>query len=136
MVPKKCDGQCQRVLLIWDLRRTDAGMYLCNDCLIPKEPVPMSLGEQLKYNPLAVQEEIWIPIRPKNEEKYDPGFDEPEPGSEERYGTRLKGRPWLSHTFWWVIHNCVAHFLIGIAPIKSLFKFHDWTSYKMHGLTT
>ena len=61
------------------------------------------------------------------------GFDRPEPGSEQRYLERSSVRPWAAHTFWWVIHNVVAHPLIGVLPLRPAFKFHDWTSYKMHG---
>jgi hypothetical protein len=62
------------------------------------------------------------------------GFDRPENGSGERYTERRKGRPWASHTLWWVIHNVVAHPLIGLLPFRPLFRFHDWTSERMHGV--
>ena len=61
------------------------------------------------------------------------GFDRPEPGSEHRYHERAHERPWTAHTFWWIIHNVIAHPLIGLIPVNRTFKFHDWTSYKMHG---
>lgn len=63
------------------------------------------------------------------------GFTVPEDGSEERYQERRKkyNVPWTTHTFYWVIHNAVAHPLIGVCPIKPFFKLHDWTSRKMHG---
>jgi hypothetical protein len=61
------------------------------------------------------------------------GFDGPEDGSQARYGKRRAGRPWTAHTFWWVVHNAVAHPLIAVLPIKPLFSFHDWSSRKMHG---
>jgi hypothetical protein len=61
------------------------------------------------------------------------GFDRPEPGSAQRYDERRKARPWTAHRFWWVVHNVLSHPLIGLIPVKVAFKFHDWTSYKMHG---
>lgn len=61
------------------------------------------------------------------------GFDRPENGSGERYQERRKVRPWASHTFWWVVHNVIAHPLIGLLPFRPLFRFHDWTSERMHG---
>ena len=60
------------------------------------------------------------------------GFDRPEDGSGDRYRERRLERPWASHTFWWIIHNTVAHPLITI-PWRPFFQFHDWTSRKMHG---
>jgi hypothetical protein len=60
-------------------------------------------------------------------------FTKPEDGSEARYDKRKAERPWLKHTAWWFVHNCVAHVLIGILPLKPFFEFHDWTSRKMHG---
>lgn len=80
------------------------------------------------------------------------GFDRPEDGSEERFKRRrLRWRVFgvqmdrylgpaemprrhttrLRHYVWWIIHNCVAHFLIGVCPLRAFFKFHDWTSHKM-----
>lgn len=40
--------------------------------------------------------------------------------------------PVIEHHFWWLLHNCVAHMLIGIIPIKLFFTFHDWTSRKLN----
>jgi hypothetical protein len=62
------------------------------------------------------------------------GFERPESGSEERHDERRKTRPWASHTFWWMVHNAIAHPLIAFVPRKPFFRFHDWTSYKMHGV--
>lgn len=39
-----------------------------------------------------------------------------------------------NHHLWWVVHNCVAHSAIGIAPIKPFFAFHDWTSRRLNRL--
>lgn len=58
-------------------------------------------------------------------------FNKPEDGSEERYYKDKKPNK-IVHYFWWMVHNCVVHPLIGVAPIKSLFNFHDWTSRKIH----
>jgi hypothetical protein len=62
-----------------------------------------------------------------------------EEGAETRYNieqSRLKNRkkiyPWIKHRAWWIVHNCVAHTLIGLVPFKVSFDFHDYTSKKMH----
>lgn len=65
------------------------------------------------------------------------GFDAPEDGSEERFRERIrqfkvKSMPLALHHAWWVVHNCVAHPLIGVAPIKPFFDFHDYTSRKIN----
>jgi hypothetical protein len=61
-----------------------------------------------------------------------------ETGAEERFENRLQvfkneGKPVYKHHFWWFVHNCVAHPLIGLAPCKSTFNLHDWTSKKING---
>jgi hypothetical protein len=48
---------------------------------------------------------------------------------------RRETRPWVAHTAWWLVHNCIAHPLIGVFPRRPAFRFHDWTSRKMHGET-
>lgn len=58
-----------------------------------------------------------------------------EDGSEKRFDQRVESakkqkRTW-SHHFWWFVHNCVAHPLIGICPAKWAFNFHDWTARRM-----
>lgn len=60
-------------------------------------------------------------------------FDKPEDGSEERYQSRLDlwTQKWI-HTFWWLVHNCISHPLIGVCPITLFFQFHDWTSHRMN----
>lgn len=60
-----------------------------------------------------------------------------ETGSADRFGERLrtydaKKMPRVSHHFWWFVHNCVAHPLIGVAPVKPFFDFHDYTSKKIN----
>lgn len=42
--------------------------------------------------------------------------------------------PYIEHHFWWLLHNCVAHMLIGLVPVKWFFDFHDWTSKKLNAL--
>jgi len=42
--------------------------------------------------------------------------------------------PRLRHHFWWIIHNCIAHILIGLIPIKIFFRFHDYTSDKINAI--
>lgn len=64
-------------------------------------------------------------------EKY--GFMQPEDGSENRYDARCDRQPAARHAFWWWLHNCVAHPLIGLVPWRFAFEFHDWTSRKLHG---
>lgn len=76
-------------------------------------------------------------IRSSDAERLMFGFDKPEDGSEERFHQRLdvfdqKKKPRLVHHFWWIVHNCLAHPMIGIIPIKSFFDFHDWTSRKIN----
>ncbi len=67
------------------------------------------------------------------------GFNRDEDGSAERFydrrdkfDTLYKTLPRARYYAWWVIHNCVSHPLIGLLPIGKTFKFHDWTSRKMH----
>lgn len=61
-----------------------------------------------------------------------------EDGSEDRFKKRIatfmqEEKPVYKHHVWWVIHNCVAHPLIGFIPCKTTFDFHDWTSTKING---
>lgn len=61
-----------------------------------------------------------------------------ETGAEDRYQKRIatfmqEEKPVYKHHVWWLIHNCVAHPLIGFVPCKSTFDFHDWTSKKING---
>lgn len=119
MVPMKCDGPCARTLMIWDTvrlqsRDRDREYWLCEQCLV---------GEGLELPSKA----------PQIVKRWDPGFTGPEDGSEDRYVLRRSQRPWAIHTFWWFVHNCVSHVMIGLVPMKPFFKFHDWTSRKMHG---
>jgi hypothetical protein len=68
------------------------------------------------------------------------GFDF-EAGSHGRYRARRDRfhadggpLPELRHLAWWLLHNCVAHPAIGIAPSSRTFAFHDWTSRKLNRL--
>jgi len=99
-----------------------------------KEGWLITVGPDLKklaYCPEHIPVEK--PVEIKQEQEQIRGFDRPEPGSEERFDKRSTQVPWVIHTFWWLVHNLVAHPLIGLIPVKRSFDFHDWTSYKMHG---
>jgi len=65
------------------------------------------------------------------------GFNVPENGSALRYPARVRKHLDLygttaMHHYWWFVHNCVCHPLIGVFPIKPFFDFHDWTSRKIN----
>ncbi|MFA6049759.1 MAG: hypothetical protein WC761_01045 [Candidatus Paceibacterota bacterium] len=36
------------------------------------------------------------------------------------------------HGFWWFVHNCISHPIIGILPVKKSFEFHDYTSKRIN----
>lgn len=38
----------------------------------------------------------------------------------------------LGHHFWWFVHNCISHPLIGVLPRNETFRFHDFTSDKIN----
>lgn len=71
-------------------------------------------------------------------------FDEGEISSREEsrtsYGRfHLRIRKWkrkrgsaAKHHLWWFVHNCVAHPLIGILPVRETFAFHDYTSDRIN----
>jgi len=42
--------------------------------------------------------------------------------------------PCARHYVWWLVHNCIAHPLLGLIPIEPLHNFHDWTSKKLNRL--
>lgn len=44
---------------------------------------------------------------------------------------RSAGIPLIIHHGWWVVHNVIAHPLIGILPSGATFKLHDYTSKKL-----
>lgn len=57
--------------------------------------------------------------------------------SSERFKSRIENYrqrdlpAWMHHA-WWVLHNCVAHPMIGICPVEVAFRFHDYTSRKIN----
>ena len=60
-------------------------------------------------------------------------FDTQDRGSEWRYWERIHEHAWRKvsvhkHNFWWIMHNVVAHPLLGIAPGAKTVRFHDYTS--------
>ena len=60
-----------------------------------------------------------------------------EDGSAKRYEERVKLHTDTygsrrRHHFWWFVHNCIAHPLIGICPVRWTFDFHDYTSRKIN----
>lgn len=146
MIPAECKV-CNRNLMIWDVThffcREKNGIgevEICNNCL-PKNKIKIDNSFELsfvdknaetpkpKYNPFAVDDS---PRPIMKQQSF--GFTKPEPGSQVRYDKRKSEHPWLKHTAWWFVHNCVSHVLIGVLPLKPFFDFHDWTSRKMHGL--
>ena len=90
-------------------------------------------ADQAGKRPRAPEPEVAAAAGPEAAEPEVVGFDRPEDGSEARYHRRRAARPWSAHTFWWVVHNAVAHPLIAVLPRTRFFRFHDWTSRKMHG---
>lgn len=36
------------------------------------------------------------------------------------------------YLFWWFVHNCISHPIIGVCPMKWAFSFHDYTSDKIN----
>lgn len=65
-------------------------------------------------------------------------FEKDETGAHLRYLKRIQfvphPLPRIRHWGWWWLHNCIAHPLIGILPIRPMFNFHDWTSRRMNGI--
>lgn len=56
-------------------------------------------------------------------------------GSAGRYGERLQAfqrdgapLPWVRHYFFWLLHNLVAHPILGVLPSEKTVDFHDLTS--------
>jgi len=54
-------------------------------------------------------------------------FDKPEDGSQGRFDQDLAHNPApadkIKHRGWWLAHNCVAHPLIGLAPLQVDIRF-------------
>lgn len=86
----------------------------------------------------AIIDKVWKTIDAsldKDEQlQKDFGFTEPEDGVEARYEKHKAKVPWVRNKAWWILHNSVAHPLIGVLPVRWAFRFHDWTSRRMHGL--
>jgi hypothetical protein len=137
------------VTTVWCRRPVGIGeAHICRDCL-PLEKFEEDKEVELDFRRIKTPEEkaktasrlqeIEADTRVKmraaifGNQPFDPGFTKPEDGSEVRYDKRKSEHPWWKHTGWWFVHNCVAHVLIGILPLKPFFQFHDWTSRKMHG---
>lgn len=138
-----CAG-CGSNTIIFDLTRTKRG-YFCKACSnkvideIAKDP---AIQEAVK----AFAESQAQAEAAKHPLQRDFGFDKPEDGSERRFvfdavkhGQSMPWQdqkvtvPWAKFRFWWLVHNAVAHPLIAIAPRRTFFQFHDYTSRKMHG---
>ena len=67
------------------------------------------------------RKEVWNGTHPKWDEK-------------EGAATYERRRFWrVRHGFWWVFHNVFVHPLLGILPIKPMFRLHDWASKKLAG---
>ena len=54
-----------------------------------------------------------------------------------RFRNRLEnwlGKPsgFTEHARWWLLHNCVAHPLLGLFPNQRAVSYHDWTSMKLN----
>lgn len=86
----------------------------------------------------GLDEEDQEVIFEKLEEKKEEFGSSNETGAEERFEKRKevfkqKEEPIYKHHVWWLIHNCIAHPLIGLFPCKWTFDFHDWTSIKING---
>jgi hypothetical protein len=49
----------------------------------------------------------------------------------EAWRLRAKNLNQVRHAYWWLLHNCVIHPLIGVLPIKPIFDLHDWSSVRL-----
>jgi len=109
------------------------GGWRCKDgeCALPKSPPKPEFP--FDRVPLRVVKDETPPAPVAHPIQQEFGFKKPEDGSGQRYADRRAKTPWAKHTFWWVVHNAVAHMLIAFVPIRPFFKFHDWTSRRMHG---
>lgn len=57
--------------------------------------------------------------------------------SEDRFWERIYNfqsakKSLFEHNFWWMIHNILAHPLLGLFPCKATVRFHDYTSDKLN----
>lgn len=133
MIPVKCQGPCGLTLSMFDVHHKTVGdnlQYWCDEC----DPVVVTVEPGQNYQTGRTFQDFATkhPFSTNVVATSEP-FSEPEPGSQERYIRRKTKRPWTAHTFWWIVHNCVSHPMIGFVPLKPFFSFHDWTSRKMHG---
>ena len=139
MIPGRCDF-CGHTLMVWDLQEVELHASsphriarICDECRLKGSHLPGPTQVQPKSDPLWFAFDKGVRAAEDAQTAEDAAFSGPEDGSEERYARRRRKVPWASHTLWWVVHNCVAHPLIGVAPVGPLFRFHDWTSRRMHG---
>lgn len=84
------------------------------------------------------QERVFKEIEEQQKQEDDGFMSSDETGAEQRFEGRVavfqkENKPVYKHHFWWFVHNCVAHPMIGIWPSKKTFDFHDWTSKKING---
>jgi len=132
-----CPG-CGGMRVDYELYVTSDG-YRCEDCVAEKRRLDDMAPETPVVDIRAFQEAKLQEALAENEtlraRAEAAGFVHPEDGSEDRYRDRVAvGRisP-AAHRFWWLVHNAVAHPLIAVAPRRPFFRFHDWTSRKLHG---
>lgn len=64
--------------------------------------------------------------RDNHEDGSESRFQERLAKHDDTYGSRRR------HHFWWFVHNCVAHPLIGVCPIPFFFRFHDYTARRIN----
>jgi ssDNA-binding Zn-finger/Zn-ribbon topoisomerase 1 len=137
-----CEG-CGEQTIIFDLTKTPTG-YRCDEC--SKERIA-ELAADPDIQKAAEQFIKQQQIEQRHPLQVEFGFDKPEDGSERRFvfSATKAGQaapwqdqkvtvPWVKFRFWWLVHNAVAHPLIAVAPRRTFFRFHDYTSRKMHGI--
>lgn len=140
MIDVKC-RRCHRMIIIWDLDEDNQCMdrSSCDLARGPRSLVVLDELAERRNRSLPVDNGPFgvmggNAISELTDAANNFGFTKPEDGSQERYIERRKKRPWVAHTFWWVVHNAVAHVLIGFLPLKPFFTFHDYTSRRLHGI--
>lgn len=124
---------CGENAIIWDLERYAGGYRHKNGMCVTTSSATTTRLKRPPTHDESAADAVEAASTHKHEANEVRGFDRPEDGSAQRYVARRSARPWVAHTFWWVVHNAVSHLLIGLVPIKPFFRFHDWTSRKMHG---
>jgi hypothetical protein len=80
------------------------------------------------------KEELFKEAQKYREELFNIKFNKvkpPEPVNVENGSKNRFDKVFKNHYGWWLVHNLIAHILIGILPIEPFFEFHDWTSIKM-----